>query len=125
MLQSALGLLGDIEGELEALRVETFYLALHPGVKRFVGLLSIFLGAFFVQETLDFLGVLHLLAVILQLQFCHGFADWRAAQLLEDLGDLADGQVALESPILFALGVAADCRGLVGLVSVATCRSAQ
>ena len=111
VLQGALGFLGDVEGELEALRVEPLHLALHPGIERLVGLLAGLLGAFLIQEALDLLGVLHLLAVVLQLQLGDGLADLRRAQLLEDLGDLAGGQVALEGPVLLAAGVGADlCR---------------
>ena len=119
VLQRALGLLGDVEGELEALGVEPLHLALHPGVERLVGLLARLLGAFFVQEALDLLGVLHLLPVVLQFLLGDGLADLRGAQLLEDLGDLAGGEVALEGPVLFAAGVGADLGRLAGFIGSA------
>ena len=40
-----------------------------------------------------------------------------ARSLLEDLGDLAGGQVALEGPVLLAAGIGADLGGLARLVS--------
>ena len=103
VLQRALGLPGDVEGELEALAVERPHLALHPGVERLVGRLA---GLLVVEEVLDLLGVLDLLLVVLQLPLGDGLADLRGAQLLEDLGDLAGGEVALECPVLLAAGVA-------------------
>ena len=34
VLQGALGLFGNVEGELEALRIQPFHFALHPGIER-------------------------------------------------------------------------------------------
>jgi len=64
--------------------------------------------------------VVHLLAVVAQLALGDRLADLGGAQLLDDLVDLADGEVALMRPFLLALG--ADPGGpsrLVGrLVSI-------
>ena len=77
--------------------------------------LPFFSVPFLVQEALDLLGMLHLLAVVLQLLLGDGLADLRGAQLLEDLGDLAGGQVALEGPVLLAAAVRADLGGVDSL----------
>ncbi len=99
VLQGALGLLGDVEGELEHLPIQPAHLPLHPGVERFVGLFARLVRPLFIQEVLDLHGVLHLLAVVAQLQLGHRLAQLRRPQLLEDLVDLARGQIALEGPV--------------------------
>jgi hypothetical protein len=118
VLQGPLGLLGDVEGELEALGIEPAHLALHPGVKGLVGLLASLFRTVFVEETLDLLGVSHLLAVALEFLLGDGLADLGRADLLEDLVDLAGGQVALEGPFLLAAGIIPDSRRLASLISL-------
>jgi hypothetical protein len=98
---------------LEALAVQAPYLALHPGIKGLVGLLSYF---FIREKLLYFLGVFDLLLVVLPLPLGDCLPYLGAPELFEGLVDLPGDEVALESPLLLPAAEAADPAGAAGFI---------
>ena len=108
VLQRALGLAGDVEGELEALRVQAAHLPAQPACRtpRWL-VLPVFARR---SGTARSRGVR-----ICCWWLCHSRSAiasriWAARSCLKVCGDLAGGGVALERPVLLAAGVAGDPR---------------